>query len=77
MEPCTLAELAPGRPARVVSVGDGTADRVAVQGIHPGALVSVEHDAPFGGPRIVRLGAARMALARSIAASILVRPEPV
>jgi len=38
-------------------------------------LVSVENDAPFGGPRIVRLGGARLALARRIARTIQVRIE--
>jgi Fe2+ transport system protein FeoA len=49
--------------------------RLPPHGFHPGTALMVEQDAPFGGPRIVRLGAARIAIGASIARSIRVRPE--
>jgi Fe2+ transport system protein FeoA len=73
---CTLAELLVGDRARILGVDGNAAAKVATHGLRKGSLLVVEHDAPFGGPRIVRLGAARIALARSLARSIRVRPEP-
>jgi len=46
---------------------------LASLGLLPGARVLVEQVAPFGGPLLVRLGSARYALGRDVAAQILVR----
>jgi Fe2+ transport system protein FeoA len=46
---------------------------LASHGVHPGVRIEVDLDAPFGGPRIVRLGFARLAVARAVARSVLVR----
>jgi len=46
-----------------------------VHGIRPGARVVVEGDAPFGGPRIVRVGRARVAIDRRLARAIAVAPS--
>lgn len=73
---CTLAELPTGVPARILGVHGADADRLAALGFRPGPQLIVEGDAPFRGPRIVRMGAARIALARSAAGSIRVEPRP-
>lgn len=72
---CSVADLPSGVRARIVAIDRDGAPRLAGYGVIVGAVVAVEADAPFGGPRIVRLGAARVALARSVARTILVRPE--
>ena len=48
---------------------------LASLGLLPGAEVRVEEVAPFGGPLLVRVGEARYALGRDVAAKILVREE--
>ncbi len=71
----TLAELPVGVSARVVSVDPNRPRLLADHGLLPGVIVVVEDDAPFGGPRILRLGSARLAIARSVARAINVRSE--
>ena len=48
---------------------------LASLGLMPGAEVRVEEVAPFGGPLLVRVGEARYALGRDVAAKILVQEE--
>jgi Fe2+ transport system protein FeoA len=67
-----LTEAAIGSHVRVLEVG-ADADRSARHGIRRGVALVVESDAPLGGPRIVRVGAARIAIARSLARAIRVR----
>jgi len=74
---CSLADLPVGVSARIVVVEGAEADRLGSLGIRPGPLLTVEGDAPFRGPRIVRLGAARIAVGRTAARSIRVRVGPV
>jgi Fe2+ transport system protein FeoA len=72
----TLADLPVGVRGRIVDVavvGGADRDRLATLGIRRGAWLTVEGDAPFHGPRIVRLGAARIAIAGTVARSIRVR----
>jgi Fe2+ transport system protein FeoA len=66
-----LVDLPVGRSARVVAV-DGRDPRLAVHGMRVGILLHVEQDAPFRGPRIVRLGSARIAIARETARAVRV-----
>src|SRR3990170_908431 len=73
---CALADLPAGVPARVVSIEEEWPRALAAHGIRPGVVVSVEDDAPFGGPRVIRLGPARLAIARVVAAAVRGRPEP-
>ncbi len=68
----TLDQLPVGCRAVVVSVERETGRRLAGHGIRPGITVTVESDAPFRGPRVVRVGEARIALARVIARLIVV-----
>ena len=44
-------------------------------GVRPGVILQVDGDAPFHGPRIVRFGRARLAIARVVAAGVLVMLE--
>jgi ferrous iron transport protein A len=71
--PVPLSDLDPGVAARVVSVPAAQAERLAAEGLHTGDLIEVEARLPLGGPLVVRLGRARVALARQVAAGILVR----
>jgi Fe2+ transport system protein FeoA len=71
----SLADLPIGVPGRIVAIDRVAAERLAAHGFRPGAALRVEQRAPFGGPRIVRLGSARIAIATVIARSIRVRPE--
>jgi DtxR family Mn-dependent transcriptional regulator len=48
---------------------------LASLGLMPGAAIRVEELAPFGGPLLVRVGEARYALGRDVAAKILVQEE--
>lgn len=71
---CSLADLPRGSNARVVEVAADNEERLAAHGVHAGTVVRVEGDAPFRGPRIVRVNSARLALARSLVRGIRVRP---
>jgi len=72
---CSLAELPRGISARVVSIAPGDVARLAGHGIHAGTELCVEGDAPFRGPRIIRVGTARLALARGVAVEVRVAPR--
>ena len=72
----TLDALAPGEAAVIVSVDvedRPLLEHLAALGLLPGTQVEVEERAPFGGPRLVRVGAARYALGRDVAARIVVQ----
>lgn len=70
--PISLTELPVGARSRVVFVPRGDADRLAAEGLHRGDTVEVEATLPLGGPVVVILGRARVAIARRVAAGILV-----
>ena len=72
----TLVDLEPGVFASVVGVEAGERQRLAAEGLAPGDRVVVEERLPLGGPIIVRVGRARLALARRVAAAIRVEREP-
>ncbi len=72
--PVSLVALPPGRGARVVKVGRADVERLAAEGLHAGDRVEVEVCLPLGGPVVVRVGRARIAIARAVAAAILVEP---
>jgi Fe2+ transport system protein FeoA len=72
----TLADLPIGVSARVIALDPSRHTSLAGHGIRPGVIVEVEADAPFGGPRIVNLGSARLAIARAVARTIRVRRGP-
>jgi Fe2+ transport system protein FeoA len=74
--PIPLAQLAAGIDARVVSVPPEDVERLAAEGLHRGDILQVETRLPMGGPVVVRLGRARVALAQRVAAAILVQAGP-
>ena len=71
----TLATVGTGELVEVQDIGCDEPEMLLVHGIRPGARLAVEADAPFGGPRIVRAGGHRVAIARRLAR--LVRVVPV
>jgi Fe2+ transport system protein FeoA len=68
----TLASVPHGERVTVLSVLGEHRDELLVHGIRPGVVVSVDGDAPFGGPRIVRLVGSRVAVDRKLARLIVV-----
>ena len=70
--PISLADLPVGTRSRVISVPRGDADRLAAEGLHRDDTLEVEARLPLGGPVVIRLGRARVALARRVAVGILV-----
>jgi Fe2+ transport system protein FeoA len=75
--PPTLDSLAAGASGTVAAVGDEHASQLAREGIALGTRFAIEATAPFGGPLIVRVGRARVALARRVARTIEVETGPV
>jgi Fe2+ transport system protein FeoA len=59
----------------VISVDEHVCGSLAQEGLGVGAVVAIERRLAFGGPLIVRLGRARLAIARSVAAGVQVVPE--
>lgn len=74
--PIPLSDLAVGARSRVVAIPLEDADRLAAEGLHRGDALEVEAMLPLGGPVVVRLGRARIAVARRVAAGIMVEPSP-
>ena len=70
--PISLADLPLGARSRVVAVPPGEVARLAAEGLHRGDTLEVDVVLPLGGPVVVRLGRARVAIGRSVAAGILV-----
>jgi len=73
--PSALADVAPGQTVEVTRIGAEEAVLLA-HGIRTGVRLMVEGDAPFRGPRIVRHGAARIAIDRRLAGHIRVQAIP-
>jgi oxygen-dependent protoporphyrinogen oxidase len=80
--PTTVAlhRVAAGSGGRIASVGDDHRSQLVHEGLRPGARVAVRSAAPFGGPLVLQVGRARVALARSVARTVEVtvdeeRPE--
>jgi Fe2+ transport system protein FeoA len=59
----------------VLRVGAAHASELAAEGLWPGRIVRVTGRAPFGGPVLVLIGRARLAISRSVAADVLVEPR--
>ncbi len=72
--PIRLVDAAAGEPLRILAVETSRQGALAQEGLGVGAIVSVERRLALGGPIILRLGRARLAIARSVAAAILVQP---
>jgi Fe2+ transport system protein FeoA len=70
----TLAVAPLGQPVDIVEIRADHPERLLVYGIRPGARITVESDAPLGGPRIVRAGRTRLAIDRRLARDVRVTP---
>ncbi len=72
-----LEALPAGHRARVVRIngGRGLVARLARLGIVPGAEVAVISRAPVGGPVLVEVDGARVALGRGVARKVVVEPR--
>ncbi len=76
VSPVRLDRLPPGSVAiieRIERQAPELLRYLAALGLLAGTRVEVEEVAPFGGPCLVRVGTARYALGRDVAAHILVR----
>jgi Fe2+ transport system protein FeoA len=70
--PRLLFRCEPGTVATVTSVATEAADALAGVGVLPGTQIAVERVIPLGGPVVVRLGTARVALGRGLAGGVTV-----
>jgi Fe2+ transport system protein FeoA len=68
----TLATIEPGALVDVIEVLADHPEALLVHGIRPGARLVIDGDAPFGGPRIVRIGGSRVAIDRCLARTVRV-----
>lgn len=71
----TLDRLPAGCTAVVVEVTSDHEDELLREGVLAGAHVTVRGVAPVGGPVIVVVGRATVAIARPIAATVRVAPD--
>ena len=74
----SLDTVPAGTPVRIEQITEEEAALLrylASLGLLPKAQLTVEEVAPFGGPLLVRVGGARYAIGRDVAAKILVRAE--
>jgi Fe2+ transport system protein FeoA len=72
----TLATVATGTAVQVVGIDVEDPTALLVHGIRPGARLAIDGDAPFGGPRIVRIGGSRVAVDRRLARAVRVNLTP-
>ncbi|HEX5827706.1 MAG TPA: FeoA family protein [Candidatus Limnocylindrales bacterium] len=71
----SLARVAVGSRRRIVVVAEAAREELEREGLLPGAEVVVTARTPLGGPVVVELGRARLALSAAVAG--LVHTEPV
>jgi len=72
-EPIPLSRVAVGW-RRVVTTVDGSAhDELGREGVVPGCVVVVAARTPLGGPVVVEVGRARVALSAGVAAQVMTR----
>lgn len=70
----TLAVAPVGWRRRVVAVDDAAREELAREGLHPGTVVVVTARTPLGGPVVIELGRARLALSAGVAALVSTVP---
>ena len=75
-EPASLARSPIGWRRRVVAVDDAAREELEREGLLPGAVVVVTARTPLGGPVVVELGRARLALSASVARLVSTEPWP-
>ena len=78
-EPASLARSPLGWRRRVVAVDEAAREELEREGLLPGAVVVVTARTPLGGPVVVELGRARLALSASVARLVATEPwtEPI
>jgi Fe2+ transport system protein FeoA len=62
---------------RVVALPAAAAADLVDEGLVSGTVVTVGARAPFGGPLLLEVGRARVAVSRSVASGILVEPAGI
>lgn len=72
--PVSLARAPIGWRRRVVEVGEAARAELELEGLLPGAIVVVTARTPLGGPVVVELGRARLALSAGVAAQVGTEP---
>jgi len=72
--PIPLHRAPAGVPLVVRLVEPAHAATLAAEGVVAGAAIAVESAVPLRGAIVVRLGRARLALGRTVAASVIVAP---
>ncbi|HEU0244430.1 MAG TPA: FeoA family protein [Candidatus Limnocylindrales bacterium] len=73
-EPSSLARAPIGWRRRVIAVDDVAREELEREGLLPGAVVVVTARTPLGGPVVVELGRARLALSASVARMVATEP---
>ena len=68
-----LAHAPIGEPLTVVRIDGPAREELEREGVTPGARIVVAGRSPLGGPLVVQLGRARLAVAASIAVQVLTR----
>jgi Fe2+ transport system protein FeoA len=68
----TLASVETGAMVDVTDVLAEDPTILLVHGIRAGVRLTIQGDAPFGGPRIIRMGSHRIAVDRRLAGSVRV-----
>jgi Fe2+ transport system protein FeoA len=69
-----LAGASIGRTVRVTGISAEVRQALGREGVVTGARLTVERRVGLGGPVIVRLGRARLAIARAVAEEVQVEP---
>jgi Fe2+ transport system protein FeoA len=72
--PSRLRDAPLGECVTVVAIDPDHLEELAFEGVHVGSLVTVRGRAPLGGPLLVGVGRARVAVARVVADAVTVRP---
>ncbi len=70
----TVATMRPGDRLTVSSIDGPAADELAREGVLPGVEIALVSRAPLGGPFVVDVGGARLAISADVA--VQVRPGP-
>jgi Fe2+ transport system protein FeoA len=73
-EPASLARSPIGWRRRVVAVDEAAREELEREGLLPGVVVVVTARTPLGGPVVVELGRARLALSASVARLVATEP---
>jgi Fe2+ transport system protein FeoA len=73
--PVPLATLPVGVPATVTAIATEHAAELALEGLGPDSEVVVATRAPLGGPTVIHVGRARIALPRRVANGVTVQPR--